>query len=167
MTKLLTVTFFLFVTSTVISITIPNAALAETKANQIKLHGVVNNKHGPVKLGKIEVFDASGQNIATTEINPDSSYQAGIAKNSKYPLILKAIFTNEKDGKEKELKSFLMEQKTSNADITMFTTKVVEIALKLGGLNERNVKRARIYAMMAIPGGGGGGAGGHSGHGKH
>lgn len=161
--------FFIFVTSTVISLTIPKAAVAETKANQIILNGVVNNKNGPVKLGgKIEVFDASGQNIATTEINPDSSYQAGIAKNSKYPLILKAIFTDEMDGKEKELRSHLLDQKTTNTDITIFSTKLVEIALKLGGLNERNVKRARIYAMMAIPGGGRGG-GGHSGHGhgKH
>lgn len=172
--SLLSILFFLLI-SVGFSLGLSNSALAKTtangaklKPNQLALHGVVNNKNGPATQGQVEIFDKSGQSIAVTEIAPDSAYHVGIEKNSQYPLTLKATFTDKTDGKEKQLKSFILKQTTDPVDITMYTDKVVEIAGKLGGLSESNVARARIYAMMSIPGGGGGG-GGHAGHGhgKH
>ncbi|MGR9100915.1 MAG: hypothetical protein ACU826_10145 [Gammaproteobacteria bacterium] len=142
-----------------------DAAANPAKVNLEEIHGIVNNKSGPVAAGDVQVFDDTGQMVATAKINADASYSAGVPKNCKYPLILKVVTPAPTAGIQ--LKGYLLEPKTENTDITIFTTKVVEISLQMGGLNQDNVKRATIYAMMSIPGGGGGGGGGHGGHAGH
>ncbi|MGR9074337.1 MAG: hypothetical protein ACU833_14855, partial [Gammaproteobacteria bacterium] len=55
-----------------------DAAENPSKGNLEEIHGIVNNKSGPVAEGEVQVFDDTGQMVATAKINADASYSAGV-----------------------------------------------------------------------------------------
>lgn len=146
-----------------------------------KIAGNVQDQHGPIMEAKIEVRDAQGQMVLTTHLNGNSNhYNITVPAGTTYPILLTATPTQEGTNST-VVKAVVTSPLADRMDITDVTTIVVDAALSLGGLTEKNIAKASGAAIGlrqkegVSAGAGGGGAGpgqsgggvsrgGHGGH---
>lgn len=143
-----------------------NAALSTLQKDKT-ISGKVLNKEGPAMGGTLKVADINGKEVATASINhDDGAYQAAIPKGTAYPIILTATPAMTKGMDLEVIKGYIADPSVGLTDVTPISTKVVEAAIKMGGLSKENIINASRIGLMSItgPGGGGGGGGGHGGH---
>ena len=152
--------------------------------SEAKISGNVQDQHGPVMDGKIEVRDKNGQLVTTTALtNSSNHYSVTVPSGTAYPIVLTAIPNNPDPGRG-PVKAVVTSSLADRMDITDVTTIVVDSAMTLGGLTEANIAKAsggaiglrQRQGVSAAAGGGGAGAGqsgggvsrtGHGGHGEH
>lgn len=116
--------------------------------------------------GTLKVTDGNGKEVATAAINhDDGAYQAVIPKGTQYPIILTATPAMTSGMDLKVIQGYIADSSVGMTDVTPISTKVVETAIKMGGLTKENIINASRVGLMSITGpGGGGGGGGHGGH---
>lgn len=149
-------------------------------SEEAKIAGNVQDQHGPIMEGKIEVRDKNGQVVASTQLSGSSNhYSITVPAGTVYPIVLTA--TPPAGGVSAPVKAVVTSPLADRMDITDVTTIVVDSALTLGGLTAENIAKASGAAIglrqregvSAGAGGGGGGAGqsgggvsrgGHGGH---
>jgi hypothetical protein len=152
-------------TSAVIGTPVDNAAV-NTLQKDKTISGKVLNKEGPAMGGSLKITDADGKDVATATINhDDGAFHAMIPKGTKYPIILTATPGMTKGMDMEIIKGYIADPSVGITDVTPISTKVVEAAIKMGGLTKENIINASRVGLMSITGpGGGGGGGGHGGH---
>lgn len=142
-------------------------AAVNTLQKDKSISGKVLNKEGPAMGGTLKITDAGGKEVASAAINhDDGGYQAMIPKGTVYPIILTATPAMTQGMDLEVIKGYIADSSVGMADVTPISTKVVEAALKMGGLTKENIITASRVGLMSVtgPGGGGGGGGGHGGH---
>lgn len=145
-----------------------------------QISGNVQDQHGPIMEGKVEVHDKSGQLVASTTLSGNSNhYSINVPAGAAYPIVLSA--TPLAGTNSVPVKAVVTSPLADRMDITDVTTIVVDSAISLGGLTAENIAKASGAAIglrqregvSAGAGGGGGGAGqsgggvsrgGHGGH---
>lgn len=152
--------------SSIIGAPAENAA-SNTLQKDKSISGKVINKQGPAMGGTLKISDAGGKEVATAIIShDDGAYQALIPKGAVYPIILTATPAMTSGIDLEVLKGYIADTSVGITDVTPISTKVVEAAIKMGGLTKENIINASRVGLMSVtgPGGGGGGGGGHGGH---
>ena len=157
----------------------PSGGSAPAKA-EARIKGKVSNNNGPVSDGQIEVRDSAGNVVHTTHFT-NAHYTITVPAGTSYPILVTAIPPVDacnSDPVKAVVTSFIADE----IDLTGVTTDVVEGAIALGGLTEKNITRASGVAInrrqkeggvSAASGGSGGGPGnsgggaGQGGHGGH
>jgi uncharacterized membrane protein YgcG len=147
---------------------------------EANITGSVQDVHGPIMEGKVEVRDKNGQIVASTQLTGKSDqYSVKVPSTASYPILL--IATPPQGSNSQVVKATVTSPLADRMDITDITTLVVESAMSLGGLTEENIAKASGAAIglrqrqgvSASAGGGGSGAGqsgggvsrgGHGGH---
>lgn len=142
--------------------------------------GNVQDVHGPIMDGTVEVKDSGGRVVATVTLNGSSNhYSVTVPAGTSYPILLTA--TPPAGTNFQVVKAVVTSPLADRMDITDVTTLVVDSAQALGGLTEQNIAKASGAAIglrqrqgvSAAAGGGGAGAGqsgggvsrgGHGGH---
>lgn len=159
----------------------PSSSGSSAPANmQAKIEGMVQDIHGPIKEGKIEVHDKSGQLVTSFQLDGSSNrYSITVPAGTSYPILLTA--TPVPGSNADVVKAVVTSPLADRMDITDVTTLVVDSAIALGGLTEANIAKASGGAIGLRqrqgvsagaggggmgPGqsGGGAGRGGHAGH---
>jgi hypothetical protein len=150
--------------------------------SEAKIAGNVQDVHGPIMDGKIEVRDKNGQLITTAQLGGGSNhYSVTVPAGAAYPIVLTATPTPAPGSNSTTVKAVVTSPLADRMDITDVTTLVVDAAMTLGGLTAENIAKASGSAIglrqrqgvSAGAGGGGAGAGqsgggvsrgGHGGH---
>jgi hypothetical protein len=149
-------------------------------SSEAKIEGNVQDIHGPINEGKIEVRDKSGQLITTLQLDGSSNhYSVTVPPGTSYPIVLTA--TPKEGSNSQVVRAVVTSSLADRMDITDITSLVVDSAIALGGLTEENIAKASGSAIGLRqrqgvsagaggggmgPGqsGGGAGRGGHAGH---
>jgi hypothetical protein len=155
-------------------------SLSVPASEEAKISGNVQDQHGPIMDGKIEVRDKNGQLATTAQLNGNSNhYSVTVPAGTVYPILL--IATPTPGGNATVVKAVVTSPLADRIDITDVTTIVVDSAQTLGGLTPENIAKASGAAIglrqregvSAATGGGGagpgqsGGGAGRGGHGGH
>ena len=144
-----------------------NAAL-NTLQKEKTISGKVLNKGGPAMGGTLKITDANGKEVATVDIShDDGAYRAVIPKGTQYPIILTATPAMTQGVDLKVIQGYIADSSVGMTDVTPISTKVVDAALKMGGITKENIINASRIGLMSITGPGGGGGGRGGGHGGH
>jgi hypothetical protein len=156
------------------------SASSAPATSEAKIAGNVQDNHGPIMDGKIEVRDKNGQLITSTTLDGGSNhYSVAIPAGTVYPIVLTA--TPAPGSNSSTVKAVVTSPLADRMDITDVTTLVVDSAMTLGGLTEENIAKAsggaiglrQRQGVSAGAGGGGAGPGqsgggvsrgGHGGH---
>jgi hypothetical protein len=149
-------------------------------ASEAKIAGNVQDIHGPIMEGKIEVRDKNGRLVTTTQLGGGSNhYSITVPAGTEYPIVLTA--TPPEGTNSAVVKAVVTSPLADRMDITDVTTLVVDSAMTLGGLTAENIAKAsggaiglrQRQGVSAGAGGGGAGPGqsgggvsrgGHGGH---
>ncbi|BBL77017.1 hypothetical protein [Methylomagnum ishizawai] len=149
-------------------------------SEEAHIAGNVQDQHGPIMDGKVEVHDKNGKLIVSTPLSGNSNhYNLTVPAGTLYPIVLTA--TPPANDVVGPVKAVVTSPLADRMDITDVTTIVVDSALTLGGLTAENIAKASGAAIglrqregvSAGAGGGGSGAGqsaggvsrgGHGGH---
>lgn len=153
---------------------------AAPATDEAHITGNVQDVHGPIMDGTVEVKDSAGKVITTVTLNGSSNhYSVTVPAGTSYPILL--IATPPAGTNFQVVKAVVTSSLADRMDITDVTTLVVDSAVALGGLTEQNIAKASGAAIglrqrqgvSAAAGGGGAGAGqsgggvsrgGHGGH---
>ena len=145
---------------------------------EAQISGKVADVHGPVNDGKLEVKDASGAAVASTQVS-DGRYQISVPASASYPILL--VATPSSGISTDPVKAVVTSPIADRMDISAVTTDIVNNAIALGGLTAENIAKAsggaigmrQAQGVSAGAGGSGGGPGnsgggtGRGGHGGH
>lgn len=159
----------------------PSGGSASAPATEeAHIAGNVQDLHGPIMEGKVEVRDKNGQLVTTTQLNGGSNhYEVKVPAGTIYPISLTA--TPPAGTNSSVVKAAVTSPLADRIDITDVTTLVVDSAMTLGGLTPENIAKAsggaiglrQRQGVSAGAGGGGAGPGqsgggvnrgGHGGH---
>lgn len=159
----------------------PTGSSASAPATEeARISGNVQDIHGPIMEGKIEVKDKDGQTVLTSALNGSSNhYSITVPAGTRYPILL--IATPVEGTNSQKVRAVVTSPLADRMDITDITTLVVDAAEQLGGLTPENIAKAsggaiglrQRQGVSAGAGGGGAGAGqsgggvsrgGHGGH---
>ena len=113
-----------------------------TNAKVGRIKGMVVDRDGPVKNGKLEVTDTNGNIVATTELKGKERFSVTIPGSTVYPVVIK-VTPEEGD----PLEAVVMDSLAENHDVTIMSTLVVESARNLGGIKKENMAQAAINAI--------------------
>ena len=157
-----------------------SSSRSSAASSEAKIEGMVQDIHGPISEGKVEVRDRNGQVIASITLDGNSNrYSITVPAGAAYPILLTA--TPKEGTNSQVVKAVVTSSLADRMDITDITTLVVDSAIALGGLTEDNIAKASGGAIGLRqrqgvsagaggggmgPGqsGGGAGRGGHAGH---
>lgn len=157
-----------------------SSASSAPATSEAKIAGNVQDVHGPIMDGKIEVRDKNGQLVTSTTLGGGSNhYSVTVPAGTVYPIVLTA--TPISGSNSSTVKAVVTSPLADRMDITDVTTLVVDSAMTLGGLTEENIAKAsggaiglrQRQGVSAGAGGGGAGPGqsgggvsrgGHGGH---
>jgi hypothetical protein len=149
-------------------------------SSEAKIEGYVQDIHGPINEGTLEVKDKGGKTILTQKLDGKSNHYAiTVPAGTSYPIVL--VATPPPGGNSQVVRAVVTSPLADRMDITDITSLVVDAATALGGLTEENIAKASGSAIglrqrqgvSAGAGGGGAGAGqsaggvsrgGHGGH---
>ncbi|CAL1239276.1 hypothetical protein [Candidatus Methylocalor cossyra] len=157
----------------------PGGSAAGPSTSEAHISGNVQDVHGPINDGKIEVRDQQGQLLTTVTLSGSNHYSITVPAGTRYPILLTAIPAP--GSVANTVKAVVTSPLADRMDITDITTLVVDSAMTLGGLTAENIAKASGGAIGlrqrqgvsaaaggggAGPGqsGGGAGRGGHAGH---
>ncbi|MFN5744943.1 MAG: hypothetical protein ACK443_02480 [Methylococcaceae bacterium] len=147
---------------------------------EAKIEGNVQDVHGPIMEGKLEVQDKSGKVITSLQFDGKTShYNLSVPAGTNYPIVL--VATPPAGSNSDIVKAVVTSPLADRIDVTDVTTLIVNAAIAMGGLTDENIAKAsggaigmrQRQGVSAASGGGGAGAGqsgggvGHGGHGGH
>jgi hypothetical protein len=157
-----------------------SGSVSAPASEEAKISGNVQDIHGPIMEGKVEVKDKNGQTILTTQLDGNSNhYSITVPAGTAYPILL--IATPVEGSNSQKVRAVVTSPLADRMDITDITTLVVDAAEQLGGLTPENIAKAsggaiglrQRQGVSAGAGGGGAGPGqsgggvsrgGHGGH---
>jgi hypothetical protein len=157
-----------------------SSSVSAPASEEAKISGNVQDIHGPIMEGKIEVKDKNGQTILTTQLGGNSNhYSITVPAGTTYPILL--VATPVAGSNSQVVRAVVTSPLADRMDITDITTLVVDAAEQLGGLTPENIAKAsggaiglrQRQGVSAGAGGGGAGPGqsgggvsrgGHGGH---
>lgn len=157
-----------------------STSVSEPASEEAKISGNVQDIHGPIMEGTIEVKDKEGRVILTTALDGHSNhYSITVPIGTHYPILLTA--TPPAGSNAQVVRAVVTSPLADRIDLTDITTLVVNSAEQLGGLTPENIAKASGSAIGlrqrqgVSAGAGGGGAGpgqssggagrgGHAGH---
>lgn len=119
--------------------------VAETATRPVTVTGVVSDKNGPLKSGKIIANDSSGRTVATSVWQGTPTYSVEIPEGTRYPIEIVALVS------KKKLKVAVISPTTSKHDISPLSTKIADMARSLGGYTVKNITQASL-TTTEIPG---------------
>ena len=149
-------------------------------SEQAKIEGNIQDIHGPISEGTLEVKDKSDKIVLSQKLSGTSSHYAiTVPAGTAYPILL--VVTPVQGTNSQVVRAVVTSPLADRMDITDVTSLVVDAATALGGLTEQNIAKAsggaiglrQRQGVSAGAGGGGGGAGqsaggvsrgGHGGH---
>lgn len=147
---------------------------------EAKIEGNVQDVHGPIMEGKLEVQDKNGKVITSLQFDGKTNhYNLTVPAGTSYPIVLMA--TPPAGSNSDIVRAVVTSPLADRMDITDVTTLIVNAATAMGGLTDENIAKAsggaigmrQRQGVSAASGGGGAGAGqsgggvGHGGHGGH
>lgn len=139
----------------------PSGGSASSSAAAIE--GNIQDIHGPIYEGKVEVLDKSGKSVVSFELGGSSNHYAiKVPAGTSYPILL--VATPKPGGNSQVVKAVVTSSLADRMDITDITTLVVESASALGGLTEENIAKASGSAIGLRQRQGPSAGGGHGGH---
>lgn len=156
------------------------SSVSAPATEEAKISGNVQDIHGPIMEGKVEVKDKNGQVVLTTQLGGGSNhYSVTVPAGTTYPILL--IATPVAGTNSQVVRAVVTSPLADRMDITDITTLVVDAAEQLGGLTPENIAKAsggaiglrQRQGVSAGAGGGGAGPGqsgggvsrgGHGGH---
>lgn len=113
-------------------------------AVQTTLTGQVLDEDGTALSGhSVVISDRDGQEILSTQADAEGHFNVKIPADTAYPLVLTASLTTGTN----PLKAVVVQENTTEQDISPMTTMVVDTALSLGGLTEANLAKAAVAAI--------------------
>lgn len=158
----------------------PSSSASAPSSDIAHIEGNVQDIHGPIMEGKIEVKDKNGAIILATALNGGSNhYSITVPAGTAYPILL--VATPTPGTNSQTVRAVVTSALADRMDITDVTTLVVDAAEQIGGLTLENITKAsggaiglrQRQGVSAGAGGGGSGAGqsaggvsrgGHGGH---
>ena len=114
-----------------------------TAVAEDKIGGIVRDDEGPINKARIEAKDSKGAIVAKAEISGGNHYSLTLPANTAYPVVLSAY----PEGSDEVLKAAVTSSLAEEQEISDITTLVVDTALSLGGLTEKNLTKAAGAAI--------------------
>ncbi len=124
-----------------------NATISINKQKSTKpvtISGLVSDKNGPVKSGKIIAKDANGKTVVSSNWKDDTHYSIKVPTGTEYPIELAAV------GAKQKLTVAIISPSTNKHDISPISTKIATKAKSLGGYTPQNLTQAAL-TTTAIP----------------
>lgn len=135
-----------------------------TASSASTVQGMVHNGSAIVTNATIGVTDSTGATVATTTAGSDASYTVQIPASAVYPVVLTATGgTLSGPGAviEGDLKAVLISPGDASMNLTVDSTRIVNMALARGGLTRQNIAAATAAVLQAKPDTASGGSEGH------